>query len=365
MPGKRVDTRQIGRSQPGRPAPPASVRAQADAEKSLAGALSVAIEQVVPDPGQPRRAMDPPRLAALAASITREGILQPLVVRTAGYLEDGRTRYMVVTGGRRYAAAVQAGLTRLPVVVRESEGAALRALQLTENLQREDLSEMDQARAYKELMDLDDLSPREVAERLHISDQHVRERLRVLADPVLAPAVAQAQISATTARDILKLPEQEQETLRTRVERGERIQLSDVDQVREQVRATGQSAPRRNPGSGRKRISQTAFEKSPVSPVIAPPLSGVPMAEPSTDPGREQAEGLAAPLPSRPADSAPQSTVIVPSSRPAVSADDELTSLVLAAGGPEAALRLLSYARRHDLSLAALAQAIQQLGERA
>lgn len=351
MPGKRVDTRQIGRSQPGRPAPPASVRAQADAEKSLAGALSVAIEQVVPDPGQPRRAMDLPRLAALAASITREGILQPLVVRTAGYLEDGRTRYMVVTGGRRYAAAVQAGLTRLPVVVRESEGAALRALQLTENLQREDLSEMDQARAYKELMDLDDLSPREVAERLHISDQHVRERLRVLADPVLAPAVAQAQISATTARDILKLPEQEQETLRTRVERGERIQLSDVDQVREQVRAMGQSAPRRNPGSGRKRISQTAFEKSPVSPVIAPPLSGLPVAASSTGSGRQQAASAPEPAVERDTPTSPERQVNT----------RELAALVTAAGGPEAVLRLVSYMVQWGLSPADFVQAVQAL----
>jgi len=235
-------------------------------------------------------------------------------------------------------------------VVRESEGATLRVVQLTENLQREDLSEMDQARAYKELMDLADLSPREVAERLHISDQHVRERLRVLADPVLAPAVAQAQISATTARDILKLPEQEQETLRTRVERGERIQLSEIDQVREQLRATGQSAPRRNPGSGRKRISQTAFEKSPLSPTIIPLPSGLPVAESSTDVGRQQAGSAP--------ESAERDTPVSPERQDGAR---ELAALVAAAGGPEAVLRLVVYMLQWDLSPADFVQAVQSL----
>src|SRR5689334_3353851 len=124
------EARVLGRSQGGRPTPPADAHRQADSERSLQGALSVPIEQIVPDPGQPRSSMDPERLAELAASIKVEGLLQPLVVREEGFLDDGRTRYIVVAGGRRYAAAQQAGLTRLPVLVRASEGATIRVMQL-------------------------------------------------------------------------------------------------------------------------------------------------------------------------------------------------------------------------------------------
>ncbi len=117
---------------------------QTDAERTLVGALGVPIEMVQPDPDQPRKTRDASRLLELAASIKEHGILQPLVVRESGLLEDGRTRYMIVAGERRYAAAMQAGLTRLPVVVRESSGADLRVLQLTENMQGEDLDPVDE-----------------------------------------------------------------------------------------------------------------------------------------------------------------------------------------------------------------------------
>ena len=190
MTRKLQETRVLGRNQRGRPAPPDEAHQQADSERGLTGALSVPIEQIDPDPGQPRSAMDPQRLQELASSIAAEGLLQPIVVREAGFRDDGRTHYVIVAGARRHAAAQQAGLTRVPVLVRESDGASLRVLQLTENLHREDLSEVDEGRAYQELMDLENISPRGVAERLHISDQQVRDRLRLAADQVLADAVS-------------------------------------------------------------------------------------------------------------------------------------------------------------------------------
>jgi ParB family chromosome partitioning protein len=174
---------------------------QTDAERALLGALSVPIEMVQPDPNQPRKTRDPSRLTELAASISEHGILQPLVVREFGLLEDGRTRYMIVAGERRYAAAMQAGLTRLPVVVRESSGAALRVLQLTENMQREDLDPVDEARALRELMDLEDLDTRKVGERLHRSHAYVADRLKLIAHEDVAEAVHGGilAVSAATA----------------------------------------------------------------------------------------------------------------------------------------------------------------------
>src|ERR687885_1310133 len=280
---KLQETRVLGRNQRGRPTPPDEAHQQVDSERGLTGALSVPIEQIAPDPGQPRSAMDPQRLQELAASIAAEGLLQPIVVREAGFRDDGRTHYVIVAGARRHAAAQQAGLTRVPVLVRESDGASLRVLQLTENLHREDLSEVDEGRAYQELMDLENISPRGVAERLHISDQQVRDRLRLAADQVLADAVSCGQIAASTAREILKQPDALREEFRARVATGERLQGSDLTRARDQLRANGQPPPRRNPGSGRKRASQTLFEKT-AQTLFEKPVPAAP--EPTTSPAR-------------------------------------------------------------------------------
>ena len=156
---------------------------------------------VQPDVDQPRKTRDPARLVELAASIAEHGILQPLVVRESGLLEDGRTRYTIVAGERRYTAAMQAGLIRLPVVVRESSGAALRVLQLTENMQREDLNPVDEARALRELMDLENLDTRKVGDRLHRSHAYVADRLKLIAHEDVAEAVQNSilTVSAATA----------------------------------------------------------------------------------------------------------------------------------------------------------------------
>lgn len=218
-------------------------------ERRLAGALEVPIEQVAPDVTQPRRnwARDDGerRLDELAASIREFGVLQPLLVREEGTIADGRQRYIIIAGGRRRAAAERAGQSTLPIVVRGDSGTRVRILQLLENLQRQELDPLDEARAFQELLDLESLSPPALAERLHISAQHVRDRLRVLADQVLADAVERRQISATAAREISKLPNDEVMAFRTRVQAGERLQTNDVAAARARLEAAGIINPRR------------------------------------------------------------------------------------------------------------------------
>jgi len=232
-------------------------------ERRLAGALEVPIEQVAPDPTQPRRnwARDDGerRLDELAASIREFGVLQPLLVREEGTIADGRQRYIIIAGGRRRAAAERAGQSTLPIVVRGDSGTRVRILQLLENLQRQELDPLDEARAFQELLDLESLSPPALAERLHISAQHVRDRLRVLADQVLADAVERRQISATAAREISKLPNDEVMAFRTRVQAGERLQTNDVAAARARLEAAGVINPRRKRSQG----EQTSFVPEP------------------------------------------------------------------------------------------------------
>jgi ParB family chromosome partitioning protein len=237
------------------PQPRSTHRAVAGAsERRLPGAMEVPIEQVVADPAQPRKDWGhndgPRRLAELADSIREFGVLQPLLVREEGTIRDGRQRYMIIAGARRRSAAEQANLATVPVVLRDEETARVRVLQLVENLQRQELSPLDEARAYQELIDLEGLTPPGLAEKLHVSAQHVRDRLRVLADQVLADAVERRQIPPSVARDIMKLPEEEVERFRARVQAGDRVHLNDVAETRARLTAAGVVNPRRKPPRG-------------------------------------------------------------------------------------------------------------------
>jgi ParB family chromosome partitioning protein len=178
---------------------------QMNAELHLPGAMTVAIDQLVPDPHQPRKQLDPEGLAELAASIGEHGVLQPLVVREDGFLTDERARYRIIAGERRYRAAQQAGLTRLPVIVRESDAAGSRILQLIENIQRADLDPVDEAHAIKELMDLENLDTRSMGHRLHRSHAYVQQRLRLIEHQDVADEVRAGGVSVSVAREVAKI----------------------------------------------------------------------------------------------------------------------------------------------------------------
>lgn len=217
-------------------------------EQPLAGAIEAPLTVVLPDPDQPRQDWEHgdgrQRLDELARSIREFGVLQPLLVREDESSTETGPVYRIISGGRRRAAAELAGLTSVPVVVRTADTARARVLQLIENLQRQDLSPLDEGRAYKELMRWEGLSPQGVAERLHINGQTVRDRLRLLADQILADAVERRQISATAARDITRLPDEQLQEFRARVEAGEVIQSNDVAVARAYLRAQGYIHPR-------------------------------------------------------------------------------------------------------------------------
>jgi len=226
----------------------------------LAGARDVPIDQVVPDPDQPRRdwgdAEAAEGLNELAASLTEFGVLQPLLVREDGALDDGRTRYVIIAGQRRRAAAEIAGVATLPVVVRDEEGGRVRVLQLIENIQRRALAPLDEARAFQEIIDAEGISAEALGGRLHVSGQQIRERLRLLADQVLADAVERGQIAPSVARSVQRLPDAEREALRGRVEGGEALQLAQVHDVKARSAAAGDVNPRAKGGGRRAQRAQ-------------------------------------------------------------------------------------------------------------
>ena len=160
----------------------------------------IPLELVRPNRQQPRTAFDPEGLSELAASISRHGVLQPIVVSADG---DG---YELVAGHRRVLAARLAGKTTIPAVVRDEVGNRLE-LALIENLQRSDLNAIETARAYKLLMETYELTQEQLAERLGKSRSSVANMLRTLTAPqALQDAVIEGKIGEGHLRALLPLP---------------------------------------------------------------------------------------------------------------------------------------------------------------
>ncbi len=163
--------------------------------------VTLRLLDVSPNPDQPRHYFEDEALAELAASIEKHGILQPLLVRP---MPDGS--YQIVAGERRWRAARMAGLKEVPVVIRELTDRETAELALIENLQREDLNPMEEAKGYQYLMDQYDLTQEQVATAVDKSRPAVANVLRLLKLPeATASLVENGSLSAGHARALLPL----------------------------------------------------------------------------------------------------------------------------------------------------------------
>lgn len=163
------------------------------------------ISEIEPNRSQPRRDFDENSLSDLAQSISQHGLLQPLLVRP---LPIGG--YQIVAGERRYRACRMAGLTEVPVIIRELSDTETMELALIENLQREDLSPIEEALGYKALIDEHGFSQEEVATSVGKSRPAIANSLRILKLPdSVLEYVKQDKISAGHARALLMLDNEE------------------------------------------------------------------------------------------------------------------------------------------------------------
>lgn len=180
------------------------------AENSLDDAsktVTLRISEIEPNRAQPRKQFDEASLAELSESIAQHGVLQPLLVRP---MTDGS--YQLVAGERRWRASRMAGLTEVPVVIREMDDQQASELALIENLQREDLNPMEEALGYKTLMDKYGLTQEETAKAVNKSRPAVANALRLLNLPQpITEMVAGGKISAGHARAILSFSTQEEQ----------------------------------------------------------------------------------------------------------------------------------------------------------
>jgi ParB family chromosome partitioning protein len=171
------------------------------AAESQAGAAEIPVARVSTNPHQPRQTISEESLAELVASIREHGVIQPLVVTQVG------EEYQLIAGERRWRAAQLAGLTTVPAIVKESTPQQMLELALVENVQRADLNPLEEAGAYRQLMDDFGLTQEEVAERVGKSRTAVANTVRLLrlANEV-KEALAAERISEGHARALLALP---------------------------------------------------------------------------------------------------------------------------------------------------------------
>ncbi|MFN3468506.1 MAG: ParB/RepB/Spo0J family partition protein, partial [Novosphingobium sp.] len=183
-----------------------SVSGESAAAAARDGGLALlAVAAIEPHPDQPRRHFDEEALEELAQSIAARGVIQPVVVRP---LASGR--YQLVAGERRWRAAQKARVHEIPAIVRKLEDRDVAALALIENLQREDLNPVEEARAYQRLAETEGLSQAEIAKFVDKSRSHVANMMRLLGLPgAVLDMVVQGGLSMGHARALINAPEPE------------------------------------------------------------------------------------------------------------------------------------------------------------
>lgn len=178
---------------------------EADAETAgMRPDSTLPIDEIHPNKGQPRKRFKEDELEELADSIRQNGVLQPLLVRKVG------SSYEIVAGERRYQAALRAGLKELPVIIREISDDEVFKLALIENLQRSDLSPLEEANGYRQLIKERGLTQEELAKILSKSRSTITNTLRLLDLPEeVQRLVEEGELTAGHARAILAVPSEE------------------------------------------------------------------------------------------------------------------------------------------------------------
>ena len=162
--------------------------------------VQVNIDDIITNRYQPRHSFDDQGLKELAASIKEHGIIQPLVLRKLG------SKYEIIAGERRYKASQMAGLNTVPAVISNIDDNSSAEVALVENIQRRDLTPIEEARSYKNLLDKGYLTQEQLAKKMGISQSAIANKLRLLnLDDEVQQALLEGRISERHARALLSL----------------------------------------------------------------------------------------------------------------------------------------------------------------
>ena len=213
--------------------PPAQA---ADTPAEAGGVREIEIARIRRNPNQPRVVFEQGALDELAESIHQRGVLQPILLRP-----DGLNFYQIVAGERRWRAAQRAGLHKIPAIVRDIDEGTTAELALIENVQREDLNAIEEAEAYKQLIDQHGHKPDDIGKLVHKSRSHVTNLLRLLDLPdFVRQSLLRGDISMGHARAIATSPDPEA-LARDIVERG--LSVRQAEQIAKGAKRRPSSGP--------------------------------------------------------------------------------------------------------------------------
>ncbi len=192
------------------------------------GVVMVSVDMVSPNPRQPRNKLNPEELVELTNSIREHGVLQPLIVT----LGDGDGRYVLIAGERRLQAARLAGLSAVPVIVREATDQQRLELAIIENVQRSDLSPLEEAEAYRQLAEDFTLSHEAIAGRVGKTRVAVTNTLRLLKLPdSVKNALIEQRITEGHARALLALPTPEAQAVALRTVIAQELNVRQTEEL--------------------------------------------------------------------------------------------------------------------------------------
>jgi ParB family chromosome partitioning protein len=187
----------------------------------------IPLDQVSPNPYQPRTLFEPEKMQELVASIKEHGVLQPVLLRQIGH-----ERYQLVAGERRYRAAQMAERTTIPALIKECSDKELLEMAVVENIQRQDIGPMEAARAYRRLMDEFGMTQEMVAQRVGKSRPSIANTVRLLALPMeVQESVEQGEISEGHARVLLSAKAETQLLGAWRIVCARRLSVRDTENL--------------------------------------------------------------------------------------------------------------------------------------
>lgn len=241
-----------------------SVEPAPTAEQSVRRAdTMVPIEQIRPNPNQPRRSFDPDDLADLAASVREKGILQPLIVRPTG-----AGGYEIVAGERRWRAAQKAQLHEIPVLIRDLDDTEVLEIAIIENIQRADLNAMEEASGYRQLMDKFGHTQEKLAEALGKSRSHIANLLRLLTLPDgVQDLVKTGDLSAGHARALIT-SDNPMDLARAVVRDGLSVRATEMLVKKQQSGANDVSTPKPAAKRGMEKDADTKALEGDLSAVL-------------------------------------------------------------------------------------------------
>jgi ParB family chromosome partitioning protein len=225
------------------------------------GLIEVPVETIVPNPHQPRQALDPQALQELADSIQEHGLIQPLIV--SQLQESESARYQLIAGERRWEAAKLAGLGKVPVIVKEVTPQQTLELALVENLQRADLNPLEEAAAYQQLIEEFGLTQAQVAQKVGKSRVTVTNAIRLLRLPdEVKQELLQGHISEGHARALLALEKIDDQLQVLKAVIGRGLNVRQTEEMVRRLAANHRPEPPNQPPAPQTRALENEFREA-------------------------------------------------------------------------------------------------------